>query len=99
MGNKVRILVVCGTGIATSTVVSRKIEEKLKEKGIDVETRQCKAAEVNFNLEGVDLIITTTPISAKTNIPIIQTLAFLTGVGEDAVLKQVIDELKGVGKI
>jgi galactitol-specific phosphotransferase system IIB component len=49
---KVKILVVCGTGIATSTVVSRKLEEKLPERGFNVETRQCKAAEVKENLNG-----------------------------------------------
>jgi len=47
-----RILVVCGTGIATSTVVARKLEEKLEEKGIDIETRQCKVAEVEGMLKG-----------------------------------------------
>jgi len=32
-----RILVVCGTGIAISTVVARKVDEKLKDKEIDEE--------------------------------------------------------------
>jgi PTS system galactitol-specific IIB component len=99
VGRKIKILVVCGTGIATSTVVSRKIEEKLKGKGFDVETRQCKASEVPFNLEGVDLIVTTTPIGGNLNVPVVHTLAFLTGVGEDGALQQIIQRLKEVGKI
>lgn len=99
MGKKLRFLIVCGTGIATSTVVSRKIEEKFKEKGIEVETRQCKASEVQFNLEGVDIIVTTTPINANVNVPVVQTLAFLTGIGIDAAMDQISRKLKEVGKL
>jgi PTS system galactitol-specific IIB component len=92
---KVKILVVCGTGIATSTVVSRKLEEKLSKEGFEVETRQCKAAEVSENLEGVDLIVSTTPISSNVNIPIIRTLAFLTGIGEDQAIEEAVKKLGG----
>lgn len=90
---KIKILVVCGTGIATSTVVSRKLEEKLSEKGFSVETRQCKAAEVENNLEGVDIIVTTTPVPENLGVPVVRTLAFLTGVGEDEAINEVIEKI------
>lgn len=93
---KLRILVVCGTGIATSTVVARKLEEKLAEKGFNIETRQCKASEVENRLEGVDLIVTTTPVPNDLGIPVIRTLAFLTGIGEDQVIEEVTEKLGGV---
>lgn len=89
------ILVVCGTGIATSTVVARKLEEKLKEKGIDVETRQCKVAEVESMLENVDLIVATTPVPDDIKIPVIKTLAFLTGIGEDEAIEEIVRKLRG----
>ncbi len=92
---KFRILVVCGTGIATSTVVARKLEEKLDEKGISIETRQCKASEVENRLEGVNLIVTTTPVPDNLGIPVIRTLAFLTGIGEDQVVEEVAKKLGG----
>ena len=46
MASPKRILVACGTAIATSTVVAKGIEEALKARGISVITRQCKATEV-----------------------------------------------------
>jgi galactitol-specific phosphotransferase system IIB component len=56
---KVKILVVCGTtGITVSTVMSRKLEEKLPERGFNIETRQCKAAEVEENLNGICVVCT-----------------------------------------
>ena len=37
-----RILVACGNGIATSTVVATKIREKCEDNGIPVSVTQCK---------------------------------------------------------
>ncbi len=91
---KKRILVVCGTGIATSTVVAKNIEEKLKEKGFSVETRQCKATEIKNNLDGVDLIVTTTNLSGDFGIPVIRSLAFLTGIGEEEAIEEIANKLK-----
>ena len=90
-----RILVVCGAGIATSTVVARKLEEKLQEKGIDVETRQCKAAEVEGMLDNVDLIVSTTPVPDDIKVPVVKTLAFLTGIGEDKAIEEIVRKLRG----
>ena len=43
-----RILLCCGTGVATSTVVNKKLAEELKKRGHggDFTITQCKAAEV-----------------------------------------------------
>ncbi len=94
MASPKRILVACGTAIATSTVVAKGIEEALKERGIPVVTRQCKAAEVKGLAPGYDLIVTTTPVPKDLGVPVIQTLAFLTGIGKEAVIEQIADMLK-----
>ena len=88
------ILVACGTAIATSTVVAKGIEEALKERGISVRTRQCKASDIRNQLHGVDLIVTTTPVPSDLGLPVIQTLAFLTGIGREDVIKQIVEKLQ-----
>jgi PTS system galactitol-specific IIB component len=88
------ILVACGTAVATSTVVAKSIEEILRDRGIDVVTRQCKASEVSSMLSGVSLVVTTTPLQGNLGVPVIQTLAFLTGMGKEAVIEQIIQALK-----
>jgi len=88
------VLVACGTAVATSTVVAQAIQEAAKKEGIQVTTRQCKAAEVMSMVDVSYLIVTTTPLPKNINIPVIQGLPFLTGVGKEAALKQIIDELK-----
>lgn len=93
-----KVLIVCGTGIATSTLVARKLEEGLRKRGIEIETRQCKAAEVEGRLDGIDLIVTTTPLPDNLGVPVIRTLAFLTGVGEEEVLEEVAKKLREGGE-
>lgn len=93
VGNKT-ILVACGTAIATSTVVAKAIEEALEDRGISVNIRQCKASEVPSLAGDADLIVTTTPVSVDRDIPVIQTLAFLTGIGREEVIEQIVEKLK-----
>jgi PTS system galactitol-specific IIB component len=93
MGQPKRILVACGTAIATSTVVAIAIEEALKARGIDVITRQCKAAEVKSLVSGYDLVVTTTPVPKDLGVPVIQTLAFLTGIGKEAAIEDIVKAL------
>ncbi|MFN2304682.1 MAG: PTS sugar transporter subunit IIB [Anaerolineales bacterium] len=94
MVGKKTILVACGTAIATSTVVAKAIEEALEKRGMSANIRQCKAAEVPSLADDADLIVTTTPVSVDQDIPVIQTLAFLTGIGREEVIEQIVNELK-----
>jgi galactitol PTS system EIIB component len=89
-----RILVACGTAIATSTVVARKIEEELEKRGIKASTTQCKASEVPSKVEGHDLVVTTTFVSGAGSVPVIQTVSFLTGVGIEADIDKIVGYLK-----
>jgi PTS system galactitol-specific IIB component len=95
MAKTKRILVACGTAVATSTVVAKAIEEACKQAGISVTTQQCKASEIMMLLEqGADLVVTTTPVPNDIQVPVIQGLPFLTGIGREQTLKQIIDTLK-----
>ena len=44
--------------------------------------------------QGADLIVTTTPLPKNLTVPVIQVLAFLTGIGKDQVLNKIIEALK-----
>ena len=90
-----RILVACGTAIATSTVVAQAIIEAMQEKGIQVTTRQCKATELpSLVKDGYDLVVTTTPVPADLGVPVIQTLAFLTGMGKEEAIEEIAQALQ-----
>ncbi|MFC6872841.1 PTS sugar transporter subunit IIB [Halobellus marinus] len=98
MPDKKNILVVCGTSVATSTVVKEALKNKLPERGVEIGNiakakateAQGKASSGNF-----DLIVTTTSLNEdKFDIPIIHTTAFMTGIGEDEELDNIAEALK-----
>ncbi|HEX9012204.1 MAG TPA: PTS sugar transporter subunit IIB [Anaerolineaceae bacterium] len=62
--NKMRILVVCGTGIATSTAAENKLQTWLKKRGYNIATSQCIAAETNAKSKNFNphIIVTTTKL-------------------------------------
>jgi PTS system galactitol-specific IIB component len=89
------VIVSCGTAIATSTVVASAIEEAAKKAGIQVIVKQCKAAEIPAILaDGADLIVTTSQLRFDPGIPVIKGLAFLTGIGTELVMAQIMEVLK-----
>jgi PTS system galactitol-specific IIB component len=89
------VIVSCGTAIATSTVVAMAIEEACKKAGISVNVKQCKAAEIAVYLkDGADLIVTTSQLRFDPGIPVIKGLAFLTGIGKDQVLENIMSILR-----
>jgi PTS system galactitol-specific IIB component len=97
-----KILSVCGTGVATSTVAAETLKEKLKLKGFDVVVKECKAAEVKTNVELFKpaLIINTTPVSdeAASGVKKFSGLPFLTGVGVDKLVNSIIDYLNSINE-
>lgn len=88
-----RILVICGTGVATSTVVVSKIREHLQAKGLQARIEQGKVMDLVNGTVDADLIVATTEVPAKVTVPSIAALPLLTGVGEDAVYAQIDEHL------
>lgn len=91
--SKRNVLVVCGTSVATSTVVKEALKEQLPERGVDIGTiAKAKATEAQSKVSSgdFDLIVTTTSLNQERfDVPIIQTTAFMTGIGEDEVLDEI----------
>lgn len=94
MTGKKKIIVACGSAVATSTVVAEALEKALKEREIPVEIVHCKADEVESLLDGTDLVVSTTPLNLKSDVPVIVTLAFVTGVGKTKVLEEIVSKLE-----
>ncbi|UWD49132.1 PTS sugar transporter subunit IIB [Clostridioides difficile] len=91
-----KILVACGTGVCTSTIAINKLKKALEEaKKLDmVSITQCKVVEVASKAPDYDLIICTTQISSSIKTPVINGLPFLTGVGMDKLIKEVLEKLE-----
>ena len=88
------VLVACGAGIATSTVVCDAIERMCKENSIKAKIVQCKITEVPSYQDQADLLVTTTIVKTIFPFPVINARAFLTGIGLDKLKEQIMDEIK-----
>lgn len=90
-----RILIACGNGVATSTVVASKIKDKCAEEGIDVLVVQCKLLEVESKASEFDLLVTTGKYSNDDiTIPVVGAIALLTGINEEETLDNIVSYLK-----
>lgn len=90
-----KILIACGNGIATSTVVATKVREYLNEKGLNVVTTQCKLMEVPGKIEGYDLLVTTGQFEGLTKgVPVVKGMPLLIGIGANELLTEIYDLLK-----
>ena len=87
---KKKILCACGTAVATSTVVAKKLEEMLAARGLSVVIDQCKASEVPAKAAAYDLVVSTTVVSDTGGKPLVRTLSFLTGVGVEADVDRIV---------
>ncbi|MCV3295519.1 MAG: PTS sugar transporter subunit IIB [Oenococcus sp.] len=88
----IRILVACGNGIATSTVVASKIKGFLVSKGVQAETTQTKLMEVPGKIQDYDLLVTTGEFSGQTKgVPYVKGMPLLTGIGAEQTLNEIYD--------
>lgn len=87
------IMVICGTGVATSTVVATKIKEHCARRGIEVTVKQGKVMDLLRGNPDADLVVATTEVPPGVTLPVVAGLPFLTGVGLDAALDEIVSHL------
>lgn len=81
----------CGAGIATSTVVMKKVEDLFKEHGIDANLMQIKIAEASSKQDSADMLISTTVLPTTYKIPAIKAMGFLTNIGVDKLNQEIVE--------
>ena len=88
------ILVACGTGIATSTVVCKRVEELIAANNLNARVIQCKISEVPGYQDDADLLVTTTIAPRTYSIPVIKAINYLTNINTQKIDKAIIDVIK-----
>ena len=92
-----KMLIVCGTGIATSTVVIGKIKNWLEANSLtrQVKIYQGKIAEEINRFDDYDIIISTTLVPDNYKDRVINGIALLTGVGTEEMYERIKKEIEG----
>jgi PTS system galactitol-specific IIB component len=93
-----RIIVACGSGVATSNVAAEKLRNLLADRGlrgIDVRAVDIKSLESEAKL--ADLLVTITPGSQRDTelgIPVLNGIPLLTGMGAAKLADQIAEMAK-----
>ncbi|MBL1230690.1 PTS sugar transporter subunit IIB [Enterococcus sp. BWB1-3] len=86
-----RIIVACGSGVATSQTVASKVSRLLKERKVDAYVEAVDLKSVDRYMDSSVAYITITKTKKEYPIPVINGIAFLTGMGQEAELQKLID--------
>ncbi len=86
-----RILVACGSGIATSTVIANRVKDLCTDHGYSVKVEQRKITEVEGLAPDYDLIVSSTRVPNTVKTPAVFAINYLTGMNADATDAQVLE--------
>lgn len=90
-----KILVVCGNGIASSSIMVAAISDYLTEQGLTAEVDKASLIDLSgeagaTRINSYDLLVSSTKIdNPGINIPVIIGVGLLTGLGEDEIFEQI----------
>ena len=90
------ILLACGSGIVTSTHAANKLSAALDKKGYSGKYKitQCRVSEIVAKSSSYDFCVATAQWPPDVKCPVIHGVAFLTGIGVDAIMEQVVAEME-----
>lgn len=87
---EIRVLVACGSGVATSAVVGSKVKDLLEANGYMAKVELRKVTEVEGIASDYDLIVASTRCP-ETGTPTVFAISYLTGVGTEATDAQILE--------
>lgn len=88
------IIIACGSGIATSTMISMRVEELLNNNNIPNEIIQCSINEIDSYEDRGDVIVSSTQLQNEYSIPTVMGIGFISGIGADEAENKLLEILK-----
>ncbi|MBE6476774.1 MAG: PTS galactitol transporter subunit IIB [Propionibacteriaceae bacterium] len=96
MNKEVKILIACGSGIATSTVAQEKVKKILAEANIPAKITKGTVSQIQSLANSVDVVMVTTKYPGTIDKPVVQVFGLISGINEDKVAQQVVDTCRAV---
>ena len=91
---KKKVIVACGGAVATSTIAANKGVELGKKNGIEIDICQVRISEIESNLSGASLIVTTSKVKRDYGVPLITGMPFISGIGVEKTERAILDVLR-----
>ncbi|MDN5342684.1 PTS sugar transporter subunit IIB [Oceanotoga sp. DSM 15011] len=89
-----KIVVACGSGVATSQTIASKIDSMLQDEGIKASVEAVDIKSLDNIIDQVDVYVKIVSGPTNYDIPTINGIPFLTGMGRDAEFEKLKEYLK-----
>mgnify|MGYP005983306469 CR=1 FL=1 len=95
---RVNVISVCGSGTVTSSMVAGKVKDFLEDHGYRAKTVEVNPGGVDNELSSGqwDVIVHTSPLKGTYEIPTINSVGLLTGMGEEEFYEELLDTVKSL---
>ena len=91
MAIELKILVACGSGVATSTVAQEAVKKICKDAGIPAKIIKSTMTEIPAKQADVDIVMVTTNYRQKLEKPLIKVFGLISGINEDKIRDEIIE--------
>ncbi|WP_297689324.1 PTS sugar transporter subunit IIB [uncultured Anaerococcus sp.] len=98
MKDKLKVLVACGSGIVTSTIVQEEIKKIADENSINIDISKATIAEVEAKQDGYDVIFTTSNYRNKLRTPHMSVFGLVSGINKDKNIEDIKSMLEELSK-
>ena len=88
-----KVIVACGTGMATSSMIAEKVRAVLEDNHVDYTLSQAQLSELDMYKEA-DLFVTAMRVEEDYGVPMVVGTPFLVGIGEAEAAAKIIEILK-----
>ena len=88
-----KVIVACGTGMATSSMIAEKVRAVLEDNQVDYTLSQAQLSELDMYKEA-DLFLTAMRVEEDYGVPMVVGTPFLVGIGEAEAAAKIIEILK-----
>lgn len=85
-----KLLIACGSGIATSTLAASVVQEVCDEAGIACEIVKGSMMDVPGRASEMDAVLTTNRYREPCPVPVMSIVSFVTGINEDETKEKLI---------
>lgn len=96
MVKELRIIVACGSGVATSTIAVDYVNKILKEAGIKAKIVKCTLGEVPSKQRDADLVLTTSNYKKELDVSHMSVFGLISGVNADKVKTKLVETCNAI---
>lgn len=96
MTKKLKIIIACGSGVATSTLAARAVQEVCDENDFNVNIETCGIREIDQYTDNADIILTTCRYDKSLPCPVMSVTSFVTGINTEKTKMELVKRLQEI---